>query len=259
MRFIVFFLVVIWGFCVHAEQRLVAHTETHGDYILHDYISPINRWLYSPTPYMLPFFRKVAHLLSPIEPFSMPVSSFSRTLSTNTSIMWNLLAARPSDSLKNVEKSFINFTLGGFGLLDVASALGLESRPFSIYQDFLVWGLHHDIYLSVFLPLPSGSTGALTGWLSSSSLTSKETRPTLEKWGTTRGDFSKTIVLSLPESGALLDMIPDNLTYEMRRRQYWQSLLSKTFKERVTIEVVDDDPKKGTHSKKEDDYDPYAI
>ena len=79
------------------------------------------------------------------------VSNFFSNLSTPRSIINNLLQGKPGRGLSETVRLVVNTTVGIGGLIDVATASGIEQHSEDFGQTFAVWGVPDGPYLM--LPL----------------------------------------------------------------------------------------------------------
>jgi phospholipid-binding lipoprotein MlaA len=75
----------------------------------------------------------------------------------------NLLQGKPKDGASDLGRFVVNSTIGVFGLIDVATAMGLEKHNEDFGQTLAVWGVGSGPY--VVLPLFGPSTVRDTGGL----------------------------------------------------------------------------------------------
>ncbi len=79
------------------------------------------------------------------------VSNFRNNLTTPRSAVNNFLQGKPKQGLSDVTRFLFNSTIGIIGLIDVASASGLEVYDEDFGQTLAVWGVPDGPY--VYLPL----------------------------------------------------------------------------------------------------------
>ena len=89
-------------------------------------------------------------------PVRTGVSNFYRNLTTPGSVVNNLLQGKPKRGLSELTRFVFNSTMGLGGILDVATAAGLEEYSEDIGQTVAVWGVPAGPY--VMLPLFGPST-----------------------------------------------------------------------------------------------------
>jgi len=89
-------------------------------------------------------------------PVRTGVSNFYRNLTTPGSVVNNLLQGKPKRGLSELTRFVFNSTMGLGGILDVATAAGLEDYSEDIGQTVAVWGVPAGPY--VMLPLRGPST-----------------------------------------------------------------------------------------------------
>jgi len=82
---------------------------------------------------------------------SRGVTNFSRNLRTPSSALNNFLQGKPRQGLSDITRFLFNSTIGVVGLIDVASAGGLERYEEDFGQTLAVWGVPDGPY--VYLPL----------------------------------------------------------------------------------------------------------
>ena len=80
-----------------------------------------------------------------------PVRSAIRNFFANIADLWiganNLLQGKPSDTVTDWARFAFNSTIGLFGLIDVASEIGLEKHDEDFGQTFCRWGVADGAYL----------------------------------------------------------------------------------------------------------------
>lgn len=76
----------------------------------------------------------------------------------------NLLQGKPKDAASDIGRFFINTTIGIFGLIDVATPMGIEKHNEDFGQTLAVWGVGDGPYvvLPVLGPRTLRDSGALT-------------------------------------------------------------------------------------------------
>lgn len=74
-------------------------------------------------------------------PVRQSVTNFFANLSEPWSFVNNVLQARPERALRNLGRFVLNSTIGIGGLIDVASAIGIEPAPEDFGQTLAVWGV----------------------------------------------------------------------------------------------------------------------
>jgi len=79
------------------------------------------------------------------------VTTFSRNLRTPSSALNNFLQGKPRQGISDVTRFLFNSTIGVVGLIDVASAGGLELYEEDFGQTLAVWGVPDGPY--VYIPL----------------------------------------------------------------------------------------------------------
>ena len=89
-------------------------------------------------------------------PVRTGVSNFYRNLTTPGSVVNNLLQGKPKRGLSELTRFVFNSTMGLGGILDVATAAGLEEYSEDVGQTVAVWGVPAGPY--VMLPLFGPST-----------------------------------------------------------------------------------------------------
>jgi phospholipid-binding lipoprotein MlaA len=89
-------------------------------------------------------------------PVRTGVSNFYSNLATPGSVVNNFLQGKPKRGLSELTRFLFNSTMGLGGILDVATAGGLEAYPEDIGQTLAVWGVPSGPY--VMLPLVGPST-----------------------------------------------------------------------------------------------------
>jgi len=124
-----------------------------------DPLEPVNRAVFS---FNDGFDKVIAKPLA--EGYRAAVPSFARTGATNffsnLEDLWiainDLIQGKPRKALDDWTRTFLNTTLGVFGLFDVASDLGLEKRNEDFGQTLGSWGVGSGPYLV--LPFLGSST-----------------------------------------------------------------------------------------------------
>lgn len=89
-------------------------------------------------------------------PVRTGVSNFYSNLATPGSVVNNFLQGKPKRGLSELTRFLFNSTMGLGGILDIATAGGLDAYPEDIGQTFAVWGVPSGPY--VMLPLVGPST-----------------------------------------------------------------------------------------------------
>lgn len=92
-------------------------------------------------------------------PVRQGVTNFFSNLSEPWSFVNNVLQARPERALRNLGRFVLNSTIGIGGLIDVASAIGIEPAPEDFGQTLAVWGVGDGGYRVLPLFGPSTSRG----------------------------------------------------------------------------------------------------
>ena len=89
-------------------------------------------------------------------PLNASVDNFARNLDHPGRMVNSLLQGRPGDFGRNFLRFMVNSTFGLAGLLDPATAMGLEDRSTDFGETLHVWGVGEGPYLE--LPLAGPST-----------------------------------------------------------------------------------------------------
>ncbi len=83
------------------------------------------------------------------DPAERGVTNFIGNVYEFNSIFNSLLQGRPGNALQSAARFLINSTMGLAGLIDVATPMGLKSRPADFGQTLYTWGVDSGPYLMV--------------------------------------------------------------------------------------------------------------
>ncbi|NNC76599.1 MAG: VacJ family lipoprotein [Woeseiaceae bacterium] len=125
----------------------------------HDPWEPVNRGIYRFNDFGdRVLIKPVAKAYKTLVPSFMRrgVTNFADNLSTPRSAMNNFLQGKPKRGVSDLVRFVLNSTFGIAGLLDLASAAGLEEYDEDFGQTFAVWGMPDGPY--VVLPFLGPST-----------------------------------------------------------------------------------------------------
>ena len=125
---------------------------------IHDPIEPLNRGIFAFNDWLDRWIlEKAAIVWNGLFPHSFHVSL--RNLTNNSQgpvVMVNdLLQGKPIDAAEDLGRFLVNTTIGLGGLLDPATALGLEDNAEDFGQTFAVWGIPAGPFLMIPLLGPS--------------------------------------------------------------------------------------------------------
>lgn len=142
-----------------AVAVLLAGCASSASRVDHDPWEPVNRGIYRFNDVGdRVLIKPVAKAYKKVVPQFMRrgVSNFSDNLGTPRSALNNFLQGKPKRGFDDIARFLFNSTLGVGGLVDIASAGGLEEYDEDFGQTFAVWGVPDGPYLV--LPFMGPST-----------------------------------------------------------------------------------------------------
>lgn len=143
-RYLLFLLMAFPGYCAWGMER---------DNSV-DPWEPMNRRIFefneTLDEYVLLPVAKGYRFVMP-DPAERGVSNFISNVYEFNSVVNSLLQRRPGNALQSAGRFLVNSTVGLFGLLDVATPMGIEHSPADFDQTLYVWGVDSGPYLM--LPL----------------------------------------------------------------------------------------------------------
>lgn len=83
------------------------------------------------------------------EPVRKGVTNFARNLGAPRNSLNNFLQGKPARGFSELGRLFVNSTVGLGGIIDIATASGLEAHPEDFGQTAAVWGVPSGPYLMV--------------------------------------------------------------------------------------------------------------